>query len=348
MLSTVLNESIPKKMLERILKSGRIAQAYLFKGPEGCGKKALAHEFAQAILCEKRKPEGGSLAPCGECWSCKAFSSESHPDFFYVQKDGASIKIKTSFDIVREALTTPYRSKRKIFLIPEAQDMTLEAANALLKIIEEPPDYVTFILTSSNVKGIPDTIISRCQVIPFPALSARDLTEILVSDYGLSREQAELWGNYSQGNLEKAKTLISWVKQFGEGQRDLDVSRVLDESRRIVMDILSSSPIELAFKYSRTDPDERRTMLLVLETGLWEDLKKSIYQAGESVRENSLERGISTMLYSSVVVVEKAKMRLKSNVNVFLTMSNMFLDLKRILSTHRSFWESREKGSIWL
>ena len=156
-------QDISACLLRSILSSGRIAHAYFFKGPRGSAKDIVALDFARSLLCENAGT-GGLF--CGECRSCLDVEKNNHPDLHIIDKNGASIKIKSSHEILKEAFNKPYRMRRKVFLIRDAESMTLEAANALLKILEEPPEYVTFILTSSNPTAIPETVLSRCQVIP--------------------------------------------------------------------------------------------------------------------------------------------------------------------------------------
>ncbi|MEX0974575.1 MAG: AAA family ATPase [Bacillota bacterium] len=160
---------IPAGVLCSSLKSGRISNAYLFKGPKGAPKEALALEFARGLLCEGDEPHLRGEA-CGKCWSCRAASNHAHPDLIEVEKEGSTIKIRKSHEMLKEAMARPYRSARKVFIIKDAEDMTVEASNALLKVLEEPPSYVTFILTAMNVRAIPETIISRCQTVPFRKL----------------------------------------------------------------------------------------------------------------------------------------------------------------------------------
>ncbi len=145
------------------LRSGRIAHAYLFRGPAGSPKSAFAYRFAAGLLCDVSRQDEA----CGSCYSCQEVFKRSHPDLFVIEKEGSAIRIKQSHEILKEALTRPFHSGRKVFVIEDVEEMTAEASNALLKLVEEPPPYVVFIMTTGNASAIPDTIISRCQVVPF-------------------------------------------------------------------------------------------------------------------------------------------------------------------------------------
>jgi len=164
-----LRNQVASKIVANILKSGRIAHAYLLRGPSASIKEALAFEFAAGLLCDHPAPDGSA---CGTCYSCKEVAKRAHPDLYVIQKEGSAIRIKRSHEVLREALSRPFHSRRKVFILQDAEEMTDEASNALLKLVEEPPSYVVFILTTGNASKIPETIISRCQVIPCRQLPA--------------------------------------------------------------------------------------------------------------------------------------------------------------------------------
>ncbi len=164
-----LGNPVASRILGRALERNKVANAYLFSGPAFSPKDEAALEFATGLLCEA----GHDKAPCHECRSCKSVESGSHPDLFIVEKDGNSIKIKQSHEILKNAVTRPFYPGRKVFVIKGAEDLTQEASNALLKVVEEPPSYVTFVLTVSHLAGIPETIRSRCQLVPFRAAGSQ-------------------------------------------------------------------------------------------------------------------------------------------------------------------------------
>ena len=166
-----LDNIVASKVLAMALRSGRIAHAYLFRGPAGSPKSDFAYEFAAGLLCDSVSDEGER---CGACYSCREVIKRSHPDLYVIEKEGTAIRIKRSHEILKEAISRPFHSGRKVFIIEDAEEMTAEASNALLKLIEEPPPYVVFVLTTGNASAIPETIISRCQVVPFKQASGDD------------------------------------------------------------------------------------------------------------------------------------------------------------------------------
>ena len=230
-------------------------------------------------------------------------------------KEGSTIKIKASHDMLKEAMARPYHSARKVFIVKDAEDMTIEASNALLKLLEEPPAYVTFILTATNARGIPDTIVSRCQTVPFKKLPVDALVELLVTHHGVSPDDAAGVAAYADGNLERALRILSSAHdEAGKG--------LLDE-------IIKGSPIELAQKYAKAEPSRRVDVLTDLEIELVKRLReKTSLWGGDGTEFRQTERELGR-LYRSVKSLQKAKARQKSNANAFLTFSVLFLDLSR-------------------
>ena len=280
------------------MKSGRISNAYLLKGPEGAPKEALAHHFAKALLCDS--PDSSLTGePCDSCWSCRFVSNHGHPDLIEVAKEGSTIKIKASHEMLKEAMARPYHSTRKVFIVKDAEDMTIEASNALLKLLEEPPAYVTFLLTATNVRGIPDTIVSRCQTVPFKKLPADALIEMLVSHHGVLPADAAGVAAYADGDLERALRILSSSDE-GAG-------------KGLLSEIAQGSAIDLAQKYAKAEPSRRVDVLTDLEIELVKRLRTKV----------------SSRLYRSLESLQKAKARQKSNVNAFLTFSVLFMDLFR-------------------
>lgn len=294
---------IPAGVVQSALKSGRVANAYLFKGPEGSPKEDLALIFAKGLLCDSDDPRFTGRQ-CGSCWSCRAVSNHGHPDLFEMEREGTAIKIRASHETLKEAMARPYRSARKVFIVKNAEDMTVEAANALLKVLEEPPPYVTFILTTTNPGSIPDTIVSRCQVVPFRKLPSEALVEILVRGHGVTAETAADLARHADGNLQLALRILSRIPE-GVGEE-------------LLAEIGKSSPIDLAQRYARAEPLRRVDVLTDVEIELVRRLR------GETA-ERELRR-----LHRSLRSLRKAKERLKSSVNPFLTFSVLFMDLSRM------------------
>jgi len=164
--SSILGQTKALTLLSRAVASGRLAHAYLFVGPDGVGKTTVALDLAATLLC--RLPEEGR--PCGRCPGCMKYRSGNHPDFVRIRPDGAAIKIDQIRELKKSLNFAPFESGVRIVLLEEVQTMRREAGNSLLKALEEPPPGNLLILIGTGAGMILDTIVSRCQVIPFTPL----------------------------------------------------------------------------------------------------------------------------------------------------------------------------------
>jgi len=175
------------------LENKNIPHAFLFYGQEGIGKKLVAKEFAKHLFCE-------TDTACGRCSPCIKFDRGSHPDLIVIEGDN-SIGIDQSRMLSKEICEYPYESKKRVIIIDQAETLTREAANALLKTLEEPPPYNHFFLITSAEQEVPATIRSRCNRVFFAPLSREQLKQFFLQRPGSDEEQADLLADISYGSI---------------------------------------------------------------------------------------------------------------------------------------------------
>lgn len=202
--SKVFGQDKAKKLVSRTLVSGRMAHAYLFHGPDGVGKSLFARGVAAALNC--RGSEKGKA--CGSCSSCRKFLAESHPDFQVVQPEKGTIKIAQIREMCRGLSYPPYESEFRVVVIEDVHTMRAEAANSLLKTLEEPPSDNVLILTAGTSQQLLSTISSRCQAVPFYALSEEDTSIIIAQQVPeISAEESLALARLSEGSPGKSLVL---------------------------------------------------------------------------------------------------------------------------------------------
>ena len=190
------------RFLLKLASTGRIPHALLFCGMEGIGKKTAALEFARLVNCSA--PVEGDA--CGRCNSCRKIGEGIHPDVMSVRSDGVFIKIDQVRAIQDRVRFRPVEGRRRVILIEEAQNVREEAANALLKLIEEPPDGNLFILTVVEPQMLLPTIVSRCCLLRFQPLDRVDIERLLKAE-GMAPDTASQAAVLSMGSLSHARDL---------------------------------------------------------------------------------------------------------------------------------------------
>jgi len=204
--SEIAGHSREKELIGRALESGRVAHAYLFSGPPGIGKRTLAMAFAKAMNCAE-----ADAGYCGHCRDCEAIDSGNHQNVMEVvplDKDGLPsssglIKIGPVRDVIA-ALRFSVRKGRRVVIMDEAHRIQPQAANAMLKTLEEPPGGVVIILVSSMARLLLSTIVSRCQRLNFRPLPVEAVKEFLIEREGLSPATAGVWARFSDGSVTRA------------------------------------------------------------------------------------------------------------------------------------------------
>lgn len=199
----ILGNRLVKQILKKALQKEKVPNSLLFCGPEGVGKKEMALELAKALNCEKKKADA-----CGDCEPCRAINRGNFPDVMVITPEKSVIKIAQMRLVKQLAYLKPMRGKRRVFIVIEAEKMNEEAANSLLKILEEPPFFSHIILITHNLYVILPTIKSRCQVLNFLPISKEDIEKILV-EKGYEEEKAKIISLLVRGNLKQA-LIMEW------------------------------------------------------------------------------------------------------------------------------------------
>lgn len=196
----IVGQDEPITRLRAAIKNQSLSHAYFFVGADGVGKFKIALTFAAALNC----PQGG----CGTCSSCTKFLHATHPDLLVIEPEGHFILLPQIHELIHKAVLKPVEAVHKVYIIREADSLNTEAANSLLKILEEPPADLIFILVASYPQKLPETIISRCQLVKFNPVSTAALQKILMNERSISEDQARLIARLGKGVLGEALSLI--------------------------------------------------------------------------------------------------------------------------------------------
>lgn len=311
--------------LQNAITMDKISHAYILNGPDKAGKKMIAEAFAMTLQCEKKEKN-----PCLECHSCKQAINYNQPDIIYVQHEKPNT---ISVDDIRNQVNRdidvkPYGSQYKIYIVDEAEKMNIQAQNALLKTIEEPPAYAVILLLTSNADAFLPTIRSRCVTLNLKVVPDKMIKKYLMEQRGVPDYQADVCVAFAQGNVGKAIALAS-SEDFNELKsaavqlmkriKDIDLYELTEAVKQIS-----------EFKLQINDYFDimmiwYRDILLYKATldvnGLI--FKDEIYDIKKQASKSSYN-GIETILDA----LEKAKLRLNANVNFDLVMELLLLTIK--------------------
>jgi DNA polymerase III subunit delta' len=198
-----------KEMFARALREGTLSHAYLLSGPEGLAKTAFARELAVALV--------SACGGCGTCPECERARRGIHPDLHVVEREGDLIRFEQVGPVIADLGLKPFSGSRRVWIIPEVEYLHPAAANKLLKSVEEPPDYVYFLLVTDRLERVLPTIVSRCQQVEFRPLSDEQVATYLRERYGLGGAEAAALARLSGGAVERAQRLADDAR--GPGRR---------------------------------------------------------------------------------------------------------------------------------
>ena len=320
--SEIVGHEQIKEHMQAAIRDKKPFHAYLFQGEEGVGKEALARTFAAGLQCQSESAD----KPCKECVSCRQMESGNQPDVIWVTREKASLGV----DEIREQLCDikPFSSPYKIYLVPEAEKMTEAAQNALLKTIEEPPEYGIVILMTSNISALLPTIQSRCLTMEFRPLSTAVVESYVKEHCQVPDYQARASAAFAQGNLGKA---MRYAKSEDFIERKDHIISLLRHVEQ--MDL---SEMLAVIKDLGTRKDEVRDYIDLMV--LWyrdvllfkatKDINQLLFQDEASYISREASHRSYEKIEEILQALEKAKVRLRANVNFDITMELMLLALK--------------------
>jgi DNA polymerase-3 subunit delta' len=308
-------------LLRQSLAADRLAHAYLISGPPQIGKTRLARALAQAVNCAQPDP------PCGQCASCVKIARDTHPDVQVIVGKGAgnSIKIEQIRALQREAILAPYEGRHRVIILRQADLATLEAANSLLKTLEEPPPHVLLVLTAVQAEALPATVVSRCQRVELHPLSSLAIEKALL-EKGVPPSKAHLLARLAGGRIGWAFTASEDDAVLQQRQQQLDQLVALLSAGRV-------ERLDFAWKASR-DPIAAREEL-ELWTGWWHDLlllsgqgQKYVLNTDRMDELQSWVRHSSLAQVGAVIEALRSTVsQLDANVNARLAIEGLMLKL---------------------
>lgn len=321
----ILGHEQIKEHFQKAIESHKVSHAYILTGEAGMGRKSLANAFALTLLCEKGKSE-----PCMECHACKQVLSGNHPDLIYVTHEKpASIGVDDIREQINDTVAVrPYSSYYKVYIVDEAEKMTQQAQNALLKTIEEPPSYAIIILLTTNQEAFLPTILSRCVQLKLKPLKDFVVKSYLTESMKIPEADADVYAAFARGNLGKAITIAS-SEDFKEMHqeilnllkhiKEMDISELIDYIQKLKddhMDIYECLDF-MQMWY-------RDVLLYKVTKDINLLIFKDEYRTINEISKNSGYDGMERILEA----IDKARVRLEANVNTELVLELMLLVMK--------------------
>ena len=323
---SVIGQEQMTQNLENALKYKKISHAYLFQGERLSGKRMIADIFARALQCEADEDR-----PCNQCRSCKQALNGNHPDIIYVEHDKPNV---ISVDNIRTQINgdiaiKPYSSAYKIYIVDEAEKMNIQAQNALLKTLEEPPEYAVIMLLSTRAEAMLPTILSRCvalntKPVPDDKIKHFLMTKIQIPDY-----RASICASFARGNVGRAIQLAS-NEEFDTMKAEvlgnlksifeMEVHQMAAAAKKITEEKFEIEDyLDLCFIWYRDillykACGDRKHLVFLEEI-------RDIERIGEKYSYEAIEKIIGA--------IEQARSRIKSNVNFDLTMELLFMEMKK-------------------
>jgi DNA polymerase-3 subunit delta' len=327
----IIGQTRAVSLLQHSLESSTLAHAYLLVGPAHIGKMTLAINLAQALNCAANEK------PCLECNSCKKIAAGKHADVRVIgltrnedESEAKLIKIEQVQEMQHSASLPPFEGKQKVFIIERAELLSIEAANCLLKTLEEPVARMTFILLTDNEKSLPGTVVSRCQRLELPPLSIADETRALEERYNVEPERARLFAGLSHGCPGWALTAVNDDGLLQKHKEEIDrlfgILRADNEERFAFV-------AQLAARFSQNRGAVYDTLELWLD--FWRDLLLVKLDCDEMMTNINRKDEITEIaggyrlseIRKYIESIRAAGVQLRQNVNPRLALEVLMLDI---------------------
>ncbi len=311
--------------LKNAIRMDKISHAYILNGESNSGKMMLAEAFAMALQCET-----GDAEPCMECRSCRQAKEHNQPDIIYVTHEKPNI---ISVDDIRHQLNNdivikPYSSKYKIYIVDEAEKMNVQAQNALLKTIEEPPAYAVILLLTTNADGFLPTILSRCITLNLKTVPEDMIKSHLMRKYQVPDYQADLCAAFAQGNVGKAIQLASSGEFHELKSEALSLVKKLEDT-----DLYEMNQLIKQISQYKNEINEFLDLLTlwfrdVLYAKATNDVSNLIFRDEVyDIKKQAAKRSYSG-IESILNTLEQTRVRLNANVNFELVIEMLLITIK--------------------
>lgn len=321
----IIGQEQIKEHLQKALEAKKVSHAYIINGEKSSGKEFIAKVFAMALQCEK-----GEANPCQECHSCKQALSDNQPDIIRVTHEKPNT---ISVDDIRAQINNdvaikPYSSPYKVYILNEAEKMTAQAQNAILKTLEEPPEYVVILLLTTNVNALLPTILSRCVVLNMKPVADRLVRKYLMEELQVPDYKADVCVAFARGNIGKARLLaasedfenvkaeaLSLLKYI----QDMELNEIIAAIKKI-----NDYKLEVSDYLDLIGIWYRDVLLFKATNDVNHLVFREEIQSIRKIAGRSSYEGIESVIQA----LEKAKSRLNANVNFELTMELLMLEIK--------------------
>ena len=340
---SLINQERPIRILTTLLKNRTLPHAFLFTGTEGVGKETAAIALAMACNCQDettgQRVEGGpkhephsptakldltALGSCGACNSCRKIESGNHADIVRIQPSGSFIKIAQIRSLAHTLSMRPYEAKTRVVVIAAAQALNAAASNALLKILEEPPNRTMLVLIATQKSALLPTIVSRCQCIRFNPISRENMAVLLREKHELTTQAAGILAAMANGSYSRAQTMVhsNWLNRR---------KWLIDEIHGLTVNKIGGL-LALAEKIS-AEREELSETLEVIK--VWfRDLIIGRYDPGKIINQDAADKikaasetvSVPSLL-SKLDAVQQAQNRITANTNLRLSMENLLIKL---------------------